>query len=182
MSNPGVRTPGHERRFYPVGRSSAQETLTHSLGKRAVAQAPAFRPGRNPGSARRACLHMTESPGSVLNCNKDAAGRAVARTCPGDACGGTVRPIRETGEAGPSEPGTLAREGWNPRPSRRGEVKMLFTDIEGGRPPRPGWRWRWRWRRPRRWTGPSRTASTSSPWRRSATPRSCGRPSPTAWT
>jgi hypothetical protein len=86
-------------------------------------EAPAFRPGKNPGRARRACLHMTEPPGSVSYCNTDAAGRAVARICPGDACGADVRPIRETGEAIGGETGTPQGDLGNPRPSGRGVVK-----------------------------------------------------------
>jgi putative transposase len=55
-----------------------------------------------------------------------AAGRAVARSSPGDACGGDVRHPRVSPGAVASETGTPAREGWNPRPSAsgRGVVKI----------------------------------------------------------
>jgi len=70
---------------------------------------------------------MTEPPGSVSDWNEDAAGRAVARTRPGDACGADIRPIRKTGEAVGGETGTPVREGRNPRPSGRGEVNDAGT-------------------------------------------------------
>jgi putative transposase len=55
-----------------------------------------------------------------------AAGRAVARGSPGDACGGDVRHSGSPPGAVAREPGTPAREGRNPRSSAsgRGVVKI----------------------------------------------------------
>jgi putative transposase len=52
-----------------------------------------------------------------------AAGLAVARGNQGDACGADVRHSGDSPGAVGGETGTLAREGWNPRPSGRGVVK-----------------------------------------------------------
>jgi putative transposase len=53
-----------------------------------------------------------------------AAGLAVARGSPGDACGGDIRHSGSSRGAVASGTGTPAREGRNPRPSRRGVVKI----------------------------------------------------------